>query len=84
MTTDDILNRARHAPILEPTPDAPILLRDDTRVTVCSECLCACCWLGELMCQRACDADTTVLTVKELRELGREHESYWLKEEVRA
>ena len=53
-------------------------LDDDQKVTVCSECLRACCWHGEIMCEDARHAYTTVRTVAELRKLGLEHPSHWV------
>ncbi len=50
---------------------------DENLVTVCSECLCACCWQGIFYCQRAKTAGTVKRTRRELRKLEREHESYW-------
>jgi hypothetical protein len=64
------LNDAAHA---EPPP-----LTDDTRVTVCDNCLQASCWHGEFMCDEARGAGTIVKTVAELRKLKLENESYWL------
>jgi hypothetical protein len=52
---------------------------DDKReVRVCDHCLMASCWLYIFPCDRAVQAGTTVRTVAELRELDREHASYWL------
>lgn len=48
-------------------------------ITVCDNCLRACCWQGEFMCDMAYGgAGTVEKTVKELRSLNAgEHESYW-------
>jgi len=46
-------------------------------VTVCSKCLQASCWQGIFMCGEARYAGTTDLPVSDLKELGREHPSYW-------
>lgn len=53
-------------------------LPDDYKVTVCAECLRACCWQGEFMCEAARNAGTVVKTVGELR-AGKygEREDYW-------
>lgn len=46
-------------------------------VTVCDNCLKACCWQGMFMCDDARTAGTTVKTKTELRKRNLEHESYW-------
>lgn len=47
-------------------------------ITVCSECLRACCWQGEFMCEKARTAGTVERTVKQLRAGAHgEHEEYW-------
>jgi hypothetical protein len=46
-------------------------------VTVCSACLQASCWRGIFMCEQSRTAGTTQRRVAELRELNREHPSYW-------
>lgn len=51
-------------------------------ITVCSECLRACCWQGEFMCDEAYgSAGTVEKTMAELQEINRdhprEHPSYW-------
>lgn len=53
------------------------LLPDERLVTVCDKCLMACCWRGVFMCDEARTAGTVDKPVRELRALGREHESYW-------
>jgi hypothetical protein len=61
-------------------------LSDDTEVTVCDACKTAACWLGVFMCDDSRGAGTVQVTVAELRELGEEHQDYWvrcLKEEGR-
>ena len=58
--------------VRKPEPDAPL-------VTVCAECLRACCWQGEFMCEEARSADTVEKTRDELRKLKREDESWWAK-----
>lgn len=57
--------------------------RGDRLVTVCSACLCASCWHGELMCGDARGGDTVDLPVRELRRLRREHPSYYSAAKVR-
>lgn len=52
-------------------------LRDDYIVTVCDKCFTACCWRGIFMCDEAHSAGIVDKPVLELRELGREHPSYW-------
>lgn len=57
---------------------APKEQKPETKtVTVCSECLCASCWKGELMCSESRDAGTVEKTVEELEELGFESPHYW-------
>ena len=46
-------------------------------VTVCSSCLCASCWQGMFYCDYYRTAGTVEKTVAELRELNREHPSYY-------
>jgi hypothetical protein len=53
-------------------------MSDDDKVTVCAECLRASCWHGEFMCEKARHADVTVRTVRQLKQLGREHPSHWI------
>jgi hypothetical protein len=50
---------------------------DNREITVCSECLCACCWHGEFYCDKARDAGTVEKRVPELRALNREHPDNW-------
>ncbi len=58
-------------------------LADDLQIIVCDQCLRACCWQGNFMCDRAYSAGTVKKTVAELRELaknhphGGEHQDYW-------
>ncbi len=54
-------------------------LRDGSKITVCSECMRACCWAGIFMCEDAHDASTVEITVAESRALGLEHPDYWLR-----
>ena len=46
-------------------------------ITVCSECGQASCWQGIFLCDRAVNASTREMTVRELRALKLEHPSYW-------
>lgn len=46
-------------------------------VTVCDQCLCASCWHGIFMCDRAQNAGTVEKPVSELRRLGYEDRSYY-------
>ena len=46
-------------------------------ITICAECLRACCWQGEFYCDEARTAETTEKTIPELRELDLEHPDYW-------
>lgn len=56
-------------------------LQNDKRVMVCAECLRACCWYGEFMCDKARYADVKVVTVGDLRKIkAGEHEHYWSDE----
>lgn len=52
-------------------------LKNTDLITVCDNCLMACCWMGELMCWESDIAGTTQLTVAELKKLNSEHPSYW-------
>ena len=56
--------------------------RGDRKVTVCSACLRAVCWHGEMMCDDAGAAGTVEKTVRELNALKREHQSYYSKANV--
>lgn len=46
-------------------------------VTVCAECLCASCWQGMFMCEKARMAGPTQRTGSQLAKLGREHSDWW-------
>lgn len=54
-------------------------------VTVCDQCLRACCWQGEFMCDGAINAGILKFSVQELRamkKVGRmepENEDWWVK-----
>jgi len=54
-------------------------LDENKIVTVCANCLTASCWQGEFYCDEYRNTGTTEKTVKELRELNLEHESFWNK-----
>lgn len=56
-------------------------LPDDKLITVCASCLRATCWYYMFLCDNYLDADITQKTVKELRELNREHGCYWYEED---
>lgn len=52
----------------------------DRKVTVCSECLCACCWQGAFYCDNYRTAKVVEKTVRELKALGpKESPDYWFK-----
>lgn len=64
-------------------------LKDTDIITVCADCLRACCWMGEFMCDENTFASTKDFTVKQLRRLATtnkklidngEHEDYWEKQ----
>lgn len=48
----------------------------DYLVTICAECLCASCWHGTFMCQKARSADVRTVKASEMP-LGPEHPSYY-------
>ena len=50
---------------------------DGGKITVCDACLTACCWQGIFYCDKYKTAGIKQMTVKELRILNRENESYW-------
>lgn len=56
----------------------------DYLVTVCAECLMACCWHGEYMCEKSKTANVTKVPVSRLRELNREHPSHYSPERLLA
>ena len=50
----------------------------EEKITVCSECMRACCWQGHFMCDEAYGAAGTVeVEIEKLRELDLEHENWW-------
>jgi len=55
-------------------------IRGDYLVTVCAECLCSSCWLGELVCWESLDADTTEMWASELDKLGKEDPGWYSRE----
>jgi hypothetical protein len=50
---------------------------DESTVLVCSACLRATCLSGRFLCENATVASSTTRTVAQLRELEREHPSWW-------
>ncbi len=52
-------------------------MNKDDLITVCAECLTACCFQGEFYCDNYWFASTTEKTVSELEELDLEHPDYW-------
>lgn len=57
--------------------------KPDRIVTVCSACLTASCWHGEMMCEDSRGAGTVSMPARELDKLGREHPSAYSVEKVR-
>lgn len=55
----------------------------DPLITVCSECLRACCWLGDFLCDDAAGASTVQIPLSQLRRMSREHPIYW-RESIQA
>jgi hypothetical protein len=55
----------------------------ERKITVCANCLRACCWHGEFMCEKARPADITTRTEAELEELGLEHPDLYSDERIR-
>ena len=53
----------------------------DDLITVCYACLQASCWQGVFMCDKSSTANTIRLRRAFLKELGREHPSYWKTDE---
>jgi len=56
-------------------------MSDQRKVMVCSACLRACCWQGVMMCDEYMEAGTVDKTIKELKELKREHSDYWKEDD---
>ena len=46
---------------------------------MCDQCLCASCWQGVFMCEKARTAGVVEMRVGELEKLDREHPQYWEK-----
>lgn len=53
---------------------------EDDLITVCDACLQASCWQGIFYCDEYKTAGTVQKKRRELRELDREHPSYWKKD----
>jgi hypothetical protein len=51
----------------------------DRKVTVCSACQQASCWLYIFCCDEFQSAGTKELTIRELHALSLEHPDYWFK-----
>ena len=49
----------------------------DQMITVCDQCLRACCWKGIFMCDDSRDAGTRELSAGTLAIIDREHSDYW-------
>lgn len=49
-------------------------------ITVCDNCLTACCWQGLFYCSKFKFAGTCEKTIEELIELNFEHPDYWKDE----
>ncbi len=56
-------------------------LNDTELITVCASCLQASCWQYKFLCDDFRNAGLVQKTVAELRELGREHPSYWMTDQ---
>ena len=52
--------------------------------TVCAECLCASCWLGEFYCENAKVANVVVISRREAELLNRENLSWFDDPDIRA
>lgn len=55
-------------------------LFDDDIITVCDKCFTASCWHGEFMCDDNKHAGTDERSVSQLRAMGLEHPSHWLRQ----
>ncbi len=53
-------------------------------IYVCTNCLMASCWAGIFMCDEARTAGLYRARIADLKKLGREHECYMRRDEVRA
>ena len=58
------------------------LKNENKLIEVCSKCLMACCYHGELMCDNAKEAGTELKTVRELLNLGLENNYHWSDENM--
>ena len=52
-------------------------MRNENLITVCADCLKACCWQGIYMCETSFNADIMYKTKEELEKLNLEHPQYW-------
>lgn len=52
----------------------------DISVTVCAECLTACCWHGDFYCEKYKVANVKQMSVRELGKLGLESSFYWMQD----
>jgi hypothetical protein len=52
-------------------------MMEEKKIVVCAECLMACCWQGEFMCEDAQYADVVEKSIEELKELNLESPHYW-------
>lgn len=59
-------------------------MNPDKRIMVCSSCMTASCWYGEFMCLDSREVGTLVVTVRELKQLGREHPDNWTDAKLKA
>lgn len=57
-------------------------MKRDYLVTICAECLRACCWHGEFMCDKSRSANVRTVKASELP-LGDEHPSYYSSKRLR-
>ena len=55
---------------------------DTSKVMVCDKCLKASCWHGEWRCDASLSAGLRILTVADLKKLGREHPDNWSDEKM--
>ena len=60
-----------------PGNEGSVAPMDERLVTVCDSCFCASCWNGLFYCDDYIGAGTVDLPVSRLRELNREHPSYY-------
>lgn len=74
-------NKGQPAILWTPTPGAPEI-GADWWVTVCSACLTAICWHGEMYCDHAKNAGTAEKRASTLRALNREHPDNFSPEKI--